>query len=135
MPQLTFRVSKDGLALPVWIGWDKNTTDAALAAGQPILRPIQARGLVDTGSDLTAVAPEILQKLGLPVAGTASTHTAAGPVLVKVYEVSVSITDPNLPGSPMWTEGSVLVHELVTKLPDVEVLIGLNLLLRAQAVA
>jgi hypothetical protein len=128
MPQLTFPVSKAGLIVPVWIGLDGKTTSALLAAGQPIPAPVQARGLVDTGSDLTAVAPWILGQLAVPVAASASTHTAAGQVSVNLYEVSVSITDPAQTGAPMLTHPGVRVSELAVSLPDADVLIGLNVL-------
>jgi hypothetical protein len=49
------------------------------------------------------VALWILQRLGVPVASTTSTHTAAGQIKVNLYDVSLSITDPSQVGSPMLT--------------------------------
>jgi hypothetical protein len=80
MPQLTFPVTAAGLAAPVWIGFDGKKCTALMAAGKPIPPPVQARGLLDTGSDVTAVALWVLQQLALaPVAKTV-THTAVGQV-------------------------------------------------------
>src|ERR1051326_3131676 len=73
MAQLTFPVTQAGLAVPVWIGLSGDATDALLAAGQPLVPPAAARGLLDTGSDVTAVAPWILQQLAVPVTSTSST--------------------------------------------------------------
>jgi predicted aspartyl protease len=129
MPQLTFPVISAGLAVPVLVGLPGGTTTGLVAAGQPIPPPVQARALVDTGSNVTAVAPWVLHQLAVPAATKTSTHTAGGLVKVKLYKVSVSITDPGRPGSPMLTEPDLLVMELTTALPDTDVLIGLDLLL------
>jgi hypothetical protein len=113
----------------VFIGVDGQTASALLASSRPVPSLVAARGLVDTGSDLTAVASWAVQQLKLPVIHTVTTQTAAGPVHVKVYSVSLSITDPNRPASPMLTESFLLVTELVATLADADVLVGLNLLL------
>jgi hypothetical protein len=130
MAHLTFAVTKAGLAVPVWVGHNKLAMQAVLAAGMPIPAPVGARGLLDTASDLTAVAPWILQQLALPVASTSSTHTADGPVKVKLFRVSVGITDPAQPPGSAWlTAADLLVTELTAVLPDADVLIGLDVLL------
>jgi hypothetical protein len=130
MPRLTYPVTPAGLAVPVLVGLDGKTTAALHAAGQPIPSPVHARGLVDTCSDLTAVAEWVLQQLAIPPATTATTHTAAGPVVVRLYEVSVSIAAPSQSGGFLLTEPALLVSELAAALPDADVLIGLDLLLR-----
>ena len=53
----------------------------------------------------------------------------AGPVAVNLHEVSLSITDPGLSGAPMLTCADLLASELATALPDVDVLVGLDVLL------
>jgi hypothetical protein len=121
MAQLTFPVTKSGLAVPVWIGLNRDMTNALFAAGQQPIPPVQARGLLDTGTDVTAVAGWILQQLGIPVAFTTSTHTAAGNV--------TGITDPGKPVRTWLTQGTILVTELAALLPDTDVLIGLDFLL------
>jgi hypothetical protein len=101
MAELTFPITPDGLAVPVWIGLNKPTSQALAAAGRPILAPIQARGLLDTGSNVTVVAPWLLQRLAVSVARTSSTHTVGGQVAVRLYRVSLSVTDPSQPvGAP-----------------------------------
>jgi hypothetical protein len=130
MAQLTFSVSPAGLAVPVWIGLSGTVTTALYGAGRPISPPVQARGLLDTGSDITAVASWLLQRLAVPVATVTATHTVAGPVKVNLYEVSLGINDPSQPGNPWLTEPDLLVMELATVLPDVDVLVGLDVLLR-----
>lgn len=132
MAQLTFSATQAGLLVPVWIGLDGLTTKALHTAGRPIPPPVQARGLLDTGSNVTAVGSWVLQQLALPVASTTATQTVAGPVIVRLFTVSLSITDPTQQGSPMLTHPSLLVMELATPLPDADVLIGLDILLNCQ---
>ncbi|HZY90040.1 MAG TPA: hypothetical protein VFE78_34785 [Gemmataceae bacterium] len=129
MPSLTFPVTPDGLAVPVWVGLAGKATVSLRSAGQAIPSPLLARGLLDTGSNVTAIATWVFQRLAVPVAATGSTQTAAGPVVVNLYEVSLSITDPGLPGAPMLTCSDLLASELATVLPDADVLVGLDVLL------
>lgn len=129
MGQLRFSITGDSLAVPVWIGLDQQTTVAQLAAGQPILAALQARGVLDTGSNVTSVASWIVQQLAIPVATISSTHTPGGPVNVNLHCVSLGITDPTQPpGAPWLTEPTLLVIELAAVLPDADVLIGLDVL-------
>jgi hypothetical protein len=130
MPLLEFPAAQDGLAVPVYIGVDGQTAAALLSISRPLRSLVPTRGQIDTGSDLTAVAPWVLQRLTLPVLRTATTQTAAGPVHVNVYSVSLSITDPNRAGSPMLTESCLVVTELAVTLADADVLVGLNFLLK-----
>jgi hypothetical protein len=130
MDQLAFPVTPVGLAVPVWIGLDGQATAALRAAGLPIPAPVQARGLIDTGSDVTVVASWILRQLAVPLTSTTSTHTAAGQVNVKLYTVSLGITDPaQPPGSPWLTQPGLLTMAAPAVLPDIDVLIGLDILL------
>jgi hypothetical protein len=132
MPRLTFPVTAAGLTAPVWIGLDGKTSSALMAAGKAIVPPVQARGLLDTGSDVTAIAPWVLQRLALPPAAKTVTHTAAGQVKVNLFEVSLGITDPNLPGGPWMTLPDLLVTELAAALADADVLVGLDVLLQCK---
>ena len=132
MPRLTYPVIPAGLAVPVLVGLDGKTSAALHAAGRPIPPPIPARGLLDTCSDLTAVSAWLLQRLAIAPATTATTLTAAGPVAVRLYEVSLSITDATAAATFLLTAPDLLVSELTAVLPDADVLIGLDLLLRGQ---
>jgi hypothetical protein len=135
VPQLTFPVTRAGLAVPVWIGLTNPAIRMATVAGQPIPRPTGAAGLLDTACDLTAVAPSILRQLAVPVSTTATTNTAGGQVNVNLYRVSVGITDPaQPPGSPWLTFPDLLVTELAAHLPDADVLIGLDILLTCKLI-
>jgi hypothetical protein len=129
MAPIAFPIERAGLILPVLIGLDGQETAARLAAGQPIPAPVEIRGLVDTATDVTAVAASVLQQLGIPVDHTVTTQTAAGAVTVNVKEVSLSLRGPDPSSGLVWTVPSLLVTELATTLPDADVLVGLDLLL------
>jgi hypothetical protein len=135
MAQLTFSVTPSGLAVPVWIGLTRQMSIDLLAAGMQVPAPIQTRGLLDTASDLTAISRWILQRLGIPSVSTTATQTAAGPVNVSLYRISLGITDPvQPPGAPWLTQPDLLVTELATTLPDVDLLVGLDVLLQCKLV-
>jgi predicted aspartyl protease len=127
---LTFPVSPDGLIVPVWIGLSGQVLANLMAAGQAAPPPIAARGLIDTGSDVTAVDPSLLRALGAtPATLTTTTTTASGQVRVRLFEVSLSITDPTQSLTAWLTEPNLLVTELPLTLPAVGVLVGLDVLL------
>jgi hypothetical protein len=83
MPKLAYPITQAGLEVPVLIGLDGQDTSDLVAAGKPIPLPVQARGLIDTGSGLTAVAPWVLQALGVKSRGQVSTLTAGGQTSVQ----------------------------------------------------
>jgi hypothetical protein len=129
MSQLNYPVSKDGMLVDVLIGLDHATSIALLAAGQPITAPIRARGVVDTGTDVTVVNASILHRLGIPVQYQTSTQTVAGSLGVRIFEVSLGITDFGDPSAPELVEPNLLVMEMTSALPVADVLIGLDVLL------
>ncbi|MBL8797492.1 MAG: hypothetical protein JNM56_26565 [Planctomycetia bacterium] len=129
MSRLTFTARLDGLAVDVLIGLDGRTTTALHLGGQPIPPPLRASGVIDTGSDISAVSSRILRHFVIPVHRQGTTHTAAGLVGVDLYKVSVGITDFADPNAPELVEPNLIVMELPAALPSIDVLIGLDLLM------
>jgi hypothetical protein len=129
MPTLTFSVQPDGLLVEVVIGPDANQLRQWQAQGQAIPRPIRVGAIMDTGTDVTAVAPQVIKALGLPLSGSARTHTASGHVPVDVYGISLSILSPTGSG-PMFTAPSLLAIELTHAAPGIDVLVGLDIILQ-----
>ncbi len=127
MEHLTFPFSASGLELEVLIGLDGKTTSKLHAAGQPITRPVRARGLLDTGTDATAVAPWVFRRLGLRRKRVATTHTASGSVREAVYRVSLTISGSGGASGPMFVRPTLLVTELTHALPDLDVLVGMDI--------
>ncbi|MCI0642746.1 MAG: retroviral-like aspartic protease family protein, partial [Gemmataceae bacterium] len=120
--------SQAGLEVPILIGVDGQETSNLVAAGKPVPAPVLARGLLDTGSSISAVAPWVLQRLGVASKGQAATQTAGGQIPVQLFHVSISILAQSKPAGPSFTLPSVWVSELAVVLPDADVLIGLNVL-------
>lgn len=127
MPTLTFSVQPDGLLIPVMIGLDAPSCRALQQAGQAIPRPLQLTGVMDTATDVPAIAPRVLKVLALPQLGSAQTHTASGSVTVGIYEVSLSILPP-AGSAPMFTAPHLVVSELIHAAPGIEVLVGLDII-------
>jgi hypothetical protein len=128
MPHFTFPITKDGLALDVQIGLRATDAHALLAAGHPIPPPLQARALLDTASDKTAVSVPLLQQLGITALGPVQTQTAGGPVKVQLYQVSLSVPNPTGARTPMLVHSEWEVTEFLHAPPQIDVLIGLDVL-------
>jgi hypothetical protein len=58
MPHFAFPLSPDGLIVQAVFGLNGADTAALVQTGRPIPRPVQVRGLLDIGSDATAIAPQ-----------------------------------------------------------------------------
>jgi hypothetical protein len=130
MAQLTFPITPVGLAVPLFIGLDGNTTTAIRNAGLPVPAPVLCRGLLDTGTSVTSVASVVLQRLGQTPVGAGISQTAGAALPVRLFTVSLSITDPSQSSSPWLTEPDLLVTELPASLDDTDVLVGLDVLLQ-----
>jgi hypothetical protein len=130
MPKLTYPVQPDGLICDVLVGLDGKTTTTLVATGQPIHPPILCRGLIDTGTDITSIASAVLRRLGLNTPSVQmTTQTVSGPAHVDLFEVSVNVLDLGNPSGPKLVLPTLRIMELPTVLPNLDVLIGLDILL------
>src|SRR5262245_26500935 len=122
MDSLCFPLASDGPALEVLVGLNDQDSAACLQAGAPIPMPVRLRALIDSATDVTAVAPSAFQRLQLAPAGDAPSHTAGGQANVRLFNVSLSISGPRGAAGPMLHREDLLVSELAVTLPNVEVL-------------
>lgn len=97
------------------------------STGQPLPDSIEAKGLIDTGADLSAVAPAILQQLGITVHDTRESQGFGGPVQVRLFLVTLFICDAKQIHLPWLVLPDMLVIEMPTRLP-VDVLIGMDVI-------
>ncbi|MBY0457458.1 MAG: retroviral-like aspartic protease family protein [Gemmataceae bacterium] len=102
------------------------TMHAALAAGQ-VPPSVPAQALIDTGTDVTAVAPALLRRLGARVVNTTTTQGISGSVQVRLFLVTLFVLDAGRPHLPWLTAPDLLVLELPGPLAF-DVLIGLDIL-------
>ena len=129
MPQLTCPIASGELTLTVVVGHNRKALTAVVGAGQTLPPPIWTRGVIDTGTNVTCVTPAVLKKLGLTSTGQGSSQTVGGLAAVNLFEVSLSIPPAgNVPG-PMLTRRDLMVMEMPSPIPGVDVLIGLDILL------
>ncbi len=92
------------------------------AKGQLVPTTIETRGLIDTGTDVSAVAPWVLQQLSLPVSGYRKTQGIGGSISVRLFEVTRFILNASQPHLPWLDQPDRVVLELPSGLP-VDVLI------------
>jgi hypothetical protein len=127
MAQLSFPIQPDGLVVDAMVNLEAAALLALWSAGQS--RPaIQARGLLDTGSNVSAVALSTLHQLGVPTIGQSSTTGIGGVVPVSLFRVSLHVWDQRHPRLPWLSQPSLLVMNLAPGFPA-DVLIGLDVLL------
>jgi hypothetical protein len=126
MPQLTFPLAPAGLVVDARLNVDGATMRATLAAGR-ISPSISTQCLIDTGTDITAVAPSILQQLAIPVHYHTTTQGIGGSIPVRLFLVTLFVLDATRPHLPWFVLPDLLVMELPTGLPF-DVLIGLDVL-------
>lgn len=81
---LTFPILPDGLVVDVLVNLEAAVLLPLRRSGtRPA--PVQGRGLIDTGSDITAVSLPILQQLGVPSVLQTTTQGIGGSVAVNLY--------------------------------------------------
>src|SRR5438552_3336208 len=126
MPRMTFPFGPDGLLVPALLGLTAADLAAAQAAGAASPALLQVRGMIDSGTTVTAVAPGVLARLNVPRGPAVDTTTASGIVQVHLYQVSFTIYD-QASGATL-TRCSWTVTNLLHDPDDVDVLFGLDLL-------
>jgi hypothetical protein len=126
MAQLTFPLLPVGLVADVLVNLEIPVLLPLRLSGTGPA-PIPGRGLVDTGSDISAVRLPILQQLGVTLLRQTVTQGVAGPLSVNLYKVSLHIYDPQNPAAPWLSQPSLVVMDLAHDFPF-DVLIGLDVL-------
>jgi hypothetical protein len=127
MPQLTFPIIPDGLVVDVVVNLEAAVLIPLRASGQ-LCPPIEAKGLIDTASNVSGISPAIVSQLGLPPTGPPTTTAGiGGAVTAQLYRVSLHLRDARAPTLPMLTLPSLLVMELPPGL-SCDVLIGMDVL-------
>ena len=125
MVRLAFPITRVGLTLEALVGVDGSTMAALQQAGQPITPPVHVRALIDTGTDITAVSAPVIRRLAIPQKVQTFSQTASGLVRARLFNISFSVPDPLGIASP-FVLPQLLVMELTAHLPDIDVLIGLD---------
>jgi predicted aspartyl protease len=127
MPHFTFPLNADGMIVQAMFGLNGPDTATLVKTQQPVPRPVLVRSLLDSGSDATAIAPRAIQHLGLVPIVPAFSQTAGGMVPVNLYRVSLSISGVS-GAAAVVVLPDLLASELTVSLPNIEALIGMNVL-------
>src|SRR5262249_22732799 len=112
---------------------DATITVPLHASGQPTPNPLPARGLIDTGSDLTVVSLPLLQQLGVMSHQSVTTHGLGGQVQANRYPISLHILDFRNRSGPWLTHPILSVMGLPLGI-KFDVLIGMDVLLGCKLV-
>jgi hypothetical protein len=123
---LTFPITPDGLEVDVFVNLEAAALIPLWQTGTHPA-PIAGRGIIDTGSDITAVSQSILQRLVVPFVFQTATQGIGGSVPVNLYKVSLHILDSRNVSLTWLTLPTLLVMELPTGL-QFDVLIGLDVI-------
>jgi hypothetical protein len=131
MAQLTFPIVVGELLVDVSVNLHAPALVARRAANLPAPQFVTAQGILDTGSDISGVAPAILQQLGLTSYAQTQTQGVGGSVTVDLFRVSLSIGDATQPHLTKFVLPDLVVMELPPDAP-LPVLIGMDVLLQCR---
>lgn len=127
MPQLTFPITAVELCVDVLVNRNCAALRSLHTSGLPLPTAIQAKGLIDTGTNVSAIAPTILQQLTIPVHSRTTTQSIGSTIPVRLFKVMLFILDAGQPHLPWLVQPDLLVMELPTAL-SVEALVGMDVL-------
>ncbi len=124
MPQLSIPLLPAGAFLDVGVGASRNVTG-------PRNRPSTWRALIDTGASITVVSPPVLSRLKPRHIGYMPVRRAGGVIdLQPTYDLRIRFGGNTGPGRWYTVEAA----EILPATPDIDVLIGVDLLVRIDMV-
>ena len=132
MPQMTFPFDLEGMFVDVLVSCGSDHLARLLARGKPLPSPLWVRGMIDTGTNVSAVSLAIIHQLEIPPGKAARSEGIAGEFASHYYEVSLTIADKSAPGRTPYSPPDVSVIHL--EAAGVDVLIGLDLLVACRLV-
>ena len=132
MPQLSFPFDRNGVIVDVLLSCGGDRLKRLLARNDPIPAPIWARGMIDTGTNVSAVSLSLLRQLGIEKGEEVKSEGVAGEFVTHYYEVSLTIAVKAAPSGAVYSPPNVSVIHLDAV--GVDVLIGLDLLMSCRLV-
>ena len=127
-----FPFDLNGMYVDVLVSCGSDRMAEMVAKGQPIPRPLWVRGMIDTGTNVSAVSLAIINQLAIPTGKDVRSEGIGGEFASHYYEVSFTIADKSAPGRPTYSPPDVSVIHI--EAVGVDVLIGLDLLVACRLV-
>jgi hypothetical protein len=128
MAHVTLPIDAEGYIVEVMVGLNGAGTAKLLAAGQPVPAPILLRGAIDSGTDVTCVDAQVLNRFGLSPIHQLTSTTAAGVIPANLYEVSFGIPRVGRLTAPLLVLDQLVVMELMQAPQGIAVLVGRDVL-------
>jgi hypothetical protein len=132
MPQLSFPFDRNGMMVDVLLSCGGDRLKQLLDQNAPVPAPVWARGMIDTGTNVSAVSLTLLRQLGIEGGKEVKSEGIGGEFVTRSYEVSLTIADKAAPAGPTYSPPDVSVIHLDAA--GVDVLIGLDLLMACRLV-
>jgi hypothetical protein len=97
MPVLRGFLQPEGALVEILLGWSAAGARQQRVALRPVPPPVQARGLLDTGAEITCVDGTLIQQLGLPFSGTVAANLPAhgGLTFASLHDASMTVLHPS----------------------------------------
>jgi hypothetical protein len=132
MPQMSFPFDRNGMMVDVLLSCGGDRLKQLLEQNTPIPAPVWARGMIDTGTNVSAVSLTLLRQLGIEGGKEVKSEGIGGEFVTRSYEISLTIADKTAPAGPTYSPPHVSVMHLDAA--GVDVLIGLDLLMACRLV-
>ena len=132
MPQLTFPFDLNGLYVDVLVSCGSSRMRTLVDQNATIPPAIWTKGMIDTGTNVSAVSLALLRRLDIPEGESTTSEGIVGGFATHYYEVSITIADKSALTGPTYAPGDVSVIHMDA--PSVEVLIGLDVLMGCRLV-
>jgi hypothetical protein len=126
MADQTHQITSNGLETPVLIGLSGSDVHSRIAANLPLRRPQRGIGLIDTGTNVTAVAASVLHRLGIVASRTVGTQTFGGLIQASLFDVSLTITNAGWTAGDEFTISNLEVMEFVQPISGLDAIIGMD---------
>ena len=126
MLQADYPIANYELLLTVVVGLDGQSMWEELAKGF-VPPSVSVTAQIDTGSNVTAISQNVVTRLNLLPKSLQQTQTAGGKAKVGIYSVSVRIVSLQQ-NYTVLTIPTLTVMELPYRLPNIDVLIGMDVL-------
>ncbi len=130
MPTVTGTIEADGALVEVLFGWSATATKQMRIHLHPIPQAMSARALLDTGAEITCLAPALIQALGLPARGFTPANVPAigGLTFSQQHDTTLTILHPSGNASDHLIVSDLVVVEIQLTVLGYQALIGRDVL-------